>query len=113
MGPGDAKTRAALLSAGETEIELLEPLTPDSPISRYLAKRGEGLHHIGVIVPSLVEATAAMQTLGCPVIQSGSRFGAAGDGEFAYYDASTSLGMIVEAVVPPASGLGDPDSLFP
>ncbi len=79
----------------------------------WLSERGEGFHHIGVIVPSVAEATAAMQTLGCPVIQSGAGFGAAGDGEFAYYDANTSLGMIVEAVVPPASGLGDPDSLWP
>ena len=38
--------RAALLAAGETEIELLEPLAPDSPIGRFLAKRGEGLHHV-------------------------------------------------------------------
>src|SRR5260370_12730778 len=38
--------RAALLSAGETEIELLEPLGPESPIGRFLAKRGEGLHHV-------------------------------------------------------------------
>ena len=38
--------RAALLGAGESEIELLEPLSPESAVGRFLAKRGEGLHHI-------------------------------------------------------------------
>jgi catechol 2,3-dioxygenase-like lactoylglutathione lyase family enzyme len=38
--------RAALLGAGESEIELLEPLDPSSGIGRFLARRGEGLHHL-------------------------------------------------------------------
>src|SRR5205085_11900956 len=42
----DQGVRAALLAAGETEIELLEPLEPDNGVGRFLSKRGEGLHHL-------------------------------------------------------------------
>src|SRR6185503_20075799 len=42
----DQSVRAALLAAGETEIELLEPLAPDNGVGRFLSKRGEGLHHL-------------------------------------------------------------------
>jgi methylmalonyl-CoA/ethylmalonyl-CoA epimerase len=109
--PTSFRARVALNDA-TPQMELIQPLEGASIHRDWLAERGEGFHHVGVIVPSVAEATAAMKTLGCPVIQSGTGFGAAGDGELAYYDAHTSLGMIVEAVVPPASGLGEPDSLW-
>ena len=53
--------RAALLSAGETEIELLEPLGPDSPIGRFLAKRGEGLHHVCFKTEDVAGALTALR----------------------------------------------------
>jgi methylmalonyl-CoA/ethylmalonyl-CoA epimerase len=110
--PASFSVRLALNDASP-QMELIQPLEGPSIHRDWLSERGEGFHHLGVIVPSMAEATAAMKTLGCPVIQSGTGFGVAGDGEFVYYDASTSLGMIVEAVVPAASGLGEPDALWP
>jgi len=42
----DQGVRAALLAAGDTEIELLEPLSPSTGVARFLARHGEGLHHL-------------------------------------------------------------------
>ncbi|NPV66462.1 MAG: methylmalonyl-CoA epimerase [Anaerolineae bacterium] len=56
----DEAVRIAFLPLGESEIELLEPSTPDSGIARYLAKRGPGMHHLCVEVADL---EAAMQRL--------------------------------------------------
>lgn len=49
----DQGVRAALLAAGEGEIELLEPLAPDSPVGRFLARHGEGMHHVCFDVPDV------------------------------------------------------------
>jgi methylmalonyl-CoA/ethylmalonyl-CoA epimerase len=67
----------------------------------WLADRGEGLHHVGVIVDSLVQAVAAMSRGGYPVIQSGAGFGTDRDGAYAYFDTVADLGLVVEAVEPP------------
>jgi methylmalonyl-CoA/ethylmalonyl-CoA epimerase len=48
--------RVAFFRVGETKIELLEPMTPDSPIGRHLAKRGEGVHHVALGTDDLAEA---------------------------------------------------------
>ena len=49
----DQGVRAALLAAGESEVELLEPLGPSTPVGRFLAKRGEGLHHLCFETPDV------------------------------------------------------------
>jgi methylmalonyl-CoA/ethylmalonyl-CoA epimerase len=110
--PTSFSARLALNEA-TPQIELIEPLEGESVHRDWLAQHGEGLHHIGVIVPSVEQATASMQALGCPAMQSGECFGAAGDGAYAYYDATPILGLIVEAAEPPKSGLPPPQSLWP
>jgi methylmalonyl-CoA epimerase len=50
--------RVAFLQAGETTIELLEPLRPDSPVGKFLAQRGEGVHHVAFGVDDLLGARA-------------------------------------------------------
>jgi methylmalonyl-CoA/ethylmalonyl-CoA epimerase len=111
--PTDFAVRLALNDASP-QMELIEPLAGDSIHRDWLAEHGEGLHHIGVIVPSVERAVASMAVLGVPVIQSGTGFGARGDGDgaYAYFDSAGSLGVIVEAVEPPSS-LPPPDSLWP
>ena len=52
---GAQKTRVAMLPIGESRLELLESTEPDSPIARFLAKRGEGLHHICFQVDDIAE----------------------------------------------------------
>ena len=66
------------LDFGESEVELLEPATPDSPIGRFLAKRGPGLHHVCYRVPDLDAAVAACRQAGYTLIDDTPRPGANG-----------------------------------
>jgi methylmalonyl-CoA/ethylmalonyl-CoA epimerase len=102
--PTTFSVRLALNDA-TPQMELIQPLEGDSIHRDWLAERGEGLHHIGFVVPSVEQAIASMAALGITVIQSGTGFGAAGesDGAYAYFDSIGSLGVIVEAVEPPSS----------
>src|SRR6266446_4699092 len=70
--------RAALLSAGETEIELLEPLGPESPIGRFLAKRGEGLHHVCFKTEDVAGDLAALRSKSVALLDTAPRRGLAG-----------------------------------
>lgn len=89
------------LNNGSPQLELVEPRKGPSIHADWLAERGEGMHHVGVIVDSLAHAVSAMSQAGYPVIQSGAGFGAARDGAYAYFDTTAHLGLIVEAVEPP------------
>ena len=102
------------LNDASPQIELIQPLEGDSIHRDWLAERGEGLHHIGVVVPSVAAAIDAMTALGCPLMQSGSGFGVGGegDGAYAYIDATATLGVIVEPIEPPSS-LPPPDAIWP
>jgi methylmalonyl-CoA/ethylmalonyl-CoA epimerase len=102
--PTAFRVRLALDDA-TPQMEMIQPLEGDSIHRDWLAARGEGLHHVGFIVPSVEEAIASMAALGIPVTQSGTGFGVAGDddGAYAYFDSTGSLGVIVEAVEPPSS----------
>jgi methylmalonyl-CoA/ethylmalonyl-CoA epimerase len=93
------------LNDASPQMELIQPLEGDSIHRDWLAERGEGLHHIGFVVPSVERAITAMAALGIAVIQSGTGFGAAGDGDgaYAYFDSASSFGVITEAVEPPSS----------
>jgi methylmalonyl-CoA/ethylmalonyl-CoA epimerase len=110
--PASLSVRLALNDASP-QVELIQPLDGDSIHGAWLAERGEGLHHIGFIVPSVERAVAAMAALGCPVISAGEGFGSGGDGAYAYFDSANSFGVITEAVEPPASGLPGPDAIWP
>src|SRR5215210_1328251 len=66
------------LPFGESEVELLAPLTPDSPIAKFLARRGPGIHHICYRVPDLDAALAACRASGYRLIDDTPRVGAGG-----------------------------------
>lgn len=70
--------RVAFLSAGGTRIELLEPTTPDSPIARFLATRGEGLHHISLEVDDIRTTMEALAAQGFELVSSEPRPGVHG-----------------------------------
>ncbi len=70
--------RVAFLRAGETHIELLEPTSPDSPVGRFLASRGEGTHHLAFRVPSVDAALAEVVERGGRVVDRIGRMGARG-----------------------------------
>jgi methylmalonyl-CoA epimerase len=63
---------------GGSEIELIEPITPDSSLTRFLEKRGEGLHHICLEVADIDTALAEMQEKGVPVLDKQPRIAASG-----------------------------------
>ena len=70
--------RVALFVLGEDRIEILEPLGETSPVARFLASRGEGLHHVSLAVDDVGAALARLQALGVPLIDRTARPGADG-----------------------------------
>jgi methylmalonyl-CoA/ethylmalonyl-CoA epimerase len=83
------------LDFGESEVELLEPTTPDSPIARFLAKRGPGLHHICYRVPDLDAALAACRQRGYTQIDEVPRTGAGGH-RIAFLHPNATNGTLIE-----------------
>jgi methylmalonyl-CoA/ethylmalonyl-CoA epimerase len=70
--------RVAMLAVGETHIELLEPLSDDSPVGKFLQKRGPGIHHIALRVPDIREALRDLKAKGARLIDETPRVGANG-----------------------------------
>lgn len=67
--------RIAFLRAGDLVIELLEPTRDDSPVARFLEKRGEGIHHLSFLVPDIEEALASAAAAGLELIDRTPRDG--------------------------------------
>jgi methylmalonyl-CoA epimerase len=76
---------------GGSEIELIEPTTPDSSLSRFLEKRGEGLHHICLEVENIDAALAEMQEQGVPVLDKQPRIAAEGRAIFIHPKATNGV----------------------
>ncbi len=72
----EQKVRVAMLQIGESRIELLEPTSDDSPISKFLEKRGEGLHHIAVEVDNVQQTIDFLKEIGYRLIDEKPREGA-------------------------------------
>ncbi|MBM4059661.1 MAG: methylmalonyl-CoA epimerase [Planctomycetes bacterium] len=72
------KVRVAVLLAGETRIELLEPTSPDSPIAKFLDKRGPGVHHLAFAVDDCARALGELAAAGAPALDRAPRPGAHG-----------------------------------
>ena len=97
--------RAALFGAGETEIELLEPLGETTPVGRFLTRRGEGLHHLCFETPDVSVALTALKDRGVELIDTAPRRGLAG--QIAFLHPRACAGVLVECATPPA---GEPDA---
>src|SRR3954447_26622720 len=69
----DQRVRVAMLPIGESRIELLEPTGPDSPVSKFLEKRGPGIHHIAVRVDDIRAALARLKEQGARLIDETPR----------------------------------------
>jgi methylmalonyl-CoA epimerase len=95
----DQGVRAALLSAGESEIELLEPLGPATPVGRFLARRGEGLHHLCFETPDVSGSLAVLKERGVDLLDTAPRPGLAGQIGFLHPGACS--GVLVELATPP------------
>ncbi|MNR94184.1 Glyoxalase/Bleomycin resistance protein/Dioxygenase superfamily protein [compost metagenome] len=74
----DQKVRTAVFPVGESRIELLEPTSPDSPVAKFLEKRGEGIHHVALGVQDVAAALAKLKAEGAQLIDEAPRKGAGG-----------------------------------
>ena len=72
----DQKVKVAMLPIGESRIELLEPITDDSPISKFLEKRGGGIHHIALEVDDIEAEVQKLKDKGLRLIDEKPRVGA-------------------------------------
>jgi methylmalonyl-CoA/ethylmalonyl-CoA epimerase len=72
------RVRVAVLFAGDTRVELLEPTSPDSPIAKFIATRGPGIHHLAFEVGDCKRAIDALATAGAPLLDKAPRPGAHG-----------------------------------
>ncbi len=93
----DQKVRVAMLPIGETNIELLEPTSEDSPIAKFLEKRGGGIHHIAVEVENIGESLAKLKAEGARLIDEQPRVGAEGC-LVAFVHPSAAGGVLLELV---------------
>ena len=91
----EQKVRTVFLPVGETEVELLEATAPDSPIARFLEKRGEGVQHIAFRVENIEEALAELEAKGVALIDRKPRIGAGGK-KIAFLHPGNTLGVLVE-----------------
>jgi len=93
----DQKVRVAMLPIGESRIELLEPTSEDSPISKFLEKRGGGIHHIAVEVKDIEASLAKLKSEGARLIDEKPRIGAEGC-LVAFVHPSSTGGVLLELV---------------
>lgn len=87
----------------EVRLELLEPTRPDSPISAFIQKRGQGLHHLAYTVGSIEERLAALKAGGVRLIDQTPRGGAHG-AKIAFLHPTASMGVLTEMCEPGAGG---------
>ena len=90
---------AVLLDVGENHVELLKPLSDDTPVGRFLAKRGPGLHHVAYQVADIDAALAALAEAGVRLIDAEPRVGIRSS-RVAFLHPSASGGVLTEIVEP-------------
>jgi len=89
--------RVAMLNIGESRIELLEPTRPDSPVGKFMTKRGEGIHHIAVQVDDIEEALERLKSAGVRLIDETPKRGAHNT-RVAFVHPSSTHGVLMELV---------------
>jgi methylmalonyl-CoA/ethylmalonyl-CoA epimerase len=99
----DQGVHELLLSAGDAFVQLVAPLAPDTPVGRFLARRGEGIHHVGYAVPDVAAALADLRAQGVEVIEPAPRIGSGGT-TIAFLHPKSMGGVLVELV---EEGTGD------
>ena len=91
----DQGVRTAVLALGESRLELLEPTRPDSPVARFLEKRGEGIHHVAIGVHDLQAALTHLANQGVELIDRTPRRGAGG-ASIAFLHPRAMRGVLLE-----------------
>jgi len=91
--------RVAVLELGGGHLELLEAMGPDTPVGRFIAKRGPGIHHIALRVKDCAQALAAVRAAGCPTLDEAPRRGAGGK-QIAFLHPKATGGVLLELCQP-------------
>lgn len=99
------KVRLAMVPVGASRIELLEPTADDSPIAKFLAKRGEGLHHVALHVTNLPGIVERLKQDGTRLINEEIKIGAGGH-SYVFVHPQSAGGVLVELVEDQPVGVG-------
>jgi methylmalonyl-CoA/ethylmalonyl-CoA epimerase len=91
---------AVLLDVGENHVELLRPLGPDTPVGKFLAKKGPGLHHVAYQTPDIDQTLSALKAAGVRLIDESPRVGIRGS-RVAFLHPGASGSVLTEIVEPP------------
>ena len=91
----EQKVRTAFLPIGESEIELLESTDPEGPIGKYIAAKGQGVHHLAFRVANLDETLAELKAKGVRLIDEKPRAGAGG-ARIAFLHPKSTGGVLIE-----------------
>ena len=98
------KVRVAMVPVGESRIELLEATADDSPIARFIAKRGEGLHHVALAVEDLSYTVEQLKKQGTRLISDEIKVGAGGH-LYVFVHPSSAGGVLLELCEDPPKGV--------
>src|SRR5581483_7430544 len=91
------QARVGFVPIGESDIELLEPTSPDSVLTRFIDKRGEGVHHVAIEVDDCAAALARLKAQGLRTVDDAPRPGARGT-KVAFIHPSATGGGLIELV---------------
>ena len=91
------KVNLVMATVGESRLELLEPMSDDSTIAKFLTKRGEGLHHVALQVPDLDTVVEKLKKSGVRLVSEEIKIGAGGH-RYVFVHPSSASGVLVELV---------------
>ncbi len=91
------QVRLVMVPVGESRLELLEPTSESSTIAKFIAKRGEGLHHVCLRVPDLPEAVQRLKNEGVRLVSDEIKTGAGGH-QYVFVHPSSTGGVLLELV---------------
>ena len=91
----DQKVKTAFFKVGQTKIELLEAIDPESPVGKFIEKKGEGLHHLAFAVKGIESALEEMESKGVRLIDKKPRKGAEGL-DIAFLHPKSTYGVLTE-----------------
>ena len=95
----DEKVRIVMVRLLDTRLELLEPTSDDSIIAKFIARRGEGLHHISIRVPDIRLAVEKLKSGGVGLVSEEIKIGAGGH-RYIFIHPASAAGVLIELVEP-------------
>jgi methylmalonyl-CoA epimerase len=91
------QVRVVMVPVGEARLELLEPTSENSVIAKFIAKRGEGLHHVSLRVPDLTAAVTRLKKDGVRLVSEDIKIGAGGH-RYVFVHPSSAGGVLLELI---------------